>query len=246
MANLTVGGVDLYAVFGLDCPEITGMLAMQGAETAQTPIPGRRKVNTVILRRNLEPFTVAMVLTDLDRAAFLTKLADLKSVLSPDNGYVAVTRTDVPGKRIMARCMGFPLDETVIPFILRGGKFQASFEPLGPWEDANAISVTDPASIVNGGDFAVYPTYTCTAGASLASGLDFTIGTKQFAWNGALVNTDVVVVNADTCVVTKNGTVNYADVDSGSLFPELAVGTNAVSKSAGTWTLNISYRQQYE
>lgn len=102
--------------------------------------------------------------------------------------------------------------------------------------------------VYNGGDLECYPVYTCTVTDALAAGLDFTIGSNQFIYGGALVATDVLEVDADPQApdVELNGTRDFANTDVDSVFPALDVGWNTVALSdSSKFSLAMAWRGRY-
>jgi hypothetical protein len=102
--------------------------------------------------------------------------------------------------------------------------------------------------IENTGDMTCYPEYTCELDDAMAAGLDFTIGTTKFEYDGALIATDSLVVDSDQQApdVKLNGTRDFANTNVASAFPALAKGWNDVALSdSAKFHLHMSVRQRY-
>lgn len=102
--------------------------------------------------------------------------------------------------------------------------------------------------VYNGGDMVCYPVYTCSILDTLALGLTLTVDSKEFAYDGELVATDVLVCDTDPQLpdVELNGTRDWANTDIDSAFPPLAVGWNTVALSdSSKFSLAMAFRQRY-
>jgi hypothetical protein len=110
------------------------------------------------------------------------------------------------------------------------------------------ITPTDAdTKIHNGGDATCYPEYTCELDDAMAAGLDFTIGGHKWEYDGALIATDSLVVDADQQApdVKLNGTRDFANMNAAAAFPPLAVGWNTVAVSDVTkYHLHMSWRER--
>lgn len=110
---------------------------------------------------------------------------------------------------------------------------------------------TDPDTVVEtpGGSCYIEPVWTLTAGEALTDVtilLENVTTDEEVQWTGTLSNGQVLVVNAVTMVVTKQGSASMSTV-SGK-FPRLAPGVmNSINVTGfgTTGTLNIAYRDTY-
>jgi len=99
------------------------------------------------------------------------------------------------------------------------------------------------------------PVYTLTAGEALTDvtiKLECVETAEELQWVGSLANTDVLVVDSTTWLVTKEGAASMATVTG--QFPRLIPGGGVVAHAAchvkvtgfsTTGTLNIAYRDTY-
>jgi hypothetical protein len=207
-------------------------------------VPGSSLPCDTVLRRDLESMVFPCVVSGTSHSNLVGKLAVLKEAMSPALGWCTFAIADRPGYRTFAYSQGFPLRLDMLPYRLTVVEFDWSLDRYPYWEDASATSVTDPANIINNGHLPTYPTYTCTVTDTLAGGLTFTVAGKTFTYSGALVATDVLVVDPEAFTCTKNGSLDMANVLTTTDWPELVTGTNTVSKSSADFTLQVSCRER--
>jgi phage-related protein len=114
---------------------------------------------------------------------------------------------------------------------------------------SNGITATPKAeTVVNAGTYEVWPTYTMQfSAASSVTGIGIANTTtgEAITVTTAVTATDLIVVNAETMVVTKNGTA----VDYSGTFPHLAVGNNTFAFTAPgtsrTYDLDVDFTARY-
>mgnify|MGYP001126524046 CR=1 FL=1 len=239
-------GIDL-STYGLVTPKVTGVHDLSPQDRARAWIPGRDLPADVALRRQLVTMSLGCVLySPSGHAGLVSLLQVLKRLTSPELGFVSLGITDRPSQRTFARSLGFSIGIDQLPFDTDVVEFEWRLERYPYWEDDSETEAVDPTSINNSGDLPAFPVYTCDALADLIGGLYFEVGSKRFTWEDDLNNGDTLVVETDLPTVTLNGETNFAGVASDSEFPELVVGTNAVTKSSEDFTLTVSYRKRYE
>jgi hypothetical protein len=124
--------------------------------------------------------------------------------------------TECPGLRTLAHSLGFALDIDSIPYVQRAVEFSWSLERLPWWEDETLRTVAiagTSGSVNNTGGLTTPAIYTCTATATLAAGLSFTVGAETFIYSGARVSTHVLVVGtAAPRAVTLNHRIRYVSL----------------------------------
>lgn len=249
MANITFNGVDLSS-YGLVTPGVAGVHDLPAMEVSRTTIPGRDYPDETDQRLSMRTLVFSCVVVGDDHADLVSDLAVLKGHLSPTLGYRALTITDLADKRIMARSQGFPVRIDAIPYWAEAVEFTLKFAAYPWWEDASEQCDTVTAisdTVTNGGDLPCYPTYTCTVTAALAGGLYFEISGERFTYEGALANTDVLIIYADPAApdVTLNGSRDFANVADDAEFPPLLVGPNTVALSSTNFSLKVDRRERY-
>lgn len=249
MANITFSGVDLSA-YGLVTPGVAGVHDLAGVVVAQTFVPGYALPNESELRDDLVTMPFQSVVAGDTHADLVSKLHILRTLLSPRLGWKYLTVADVPDKRTLARCKGFPVNINAIPYDQQAAEFTLTFLRAPWWEDATAQTATissSPGSVSNAGDLVCWPVYTCTLLGNMASGLNFSVAGQTFTYTGALTTGNSLVVTTELPDVALNGTRSLAGVASAATFPGLGVGANAITLSdASKFRLGLSYRRRYE
>ena len=246
MANIIFNGEDLYAAYGLVTPGVSGVHDLSAGVVSRQFIPGTSLPSDTLTRRDLVAMPFDCSIEGTSHSDLVTKLRGLKKAISPELGWCSLAIEDLSGLRTFARSEGLTIRFEQIPFLDTIALFPLTFVRYPHWEDLTATTATDPASINNTGDLATWPTYTCTATDTLAGGLTFTVNGKTFEYTGALVATDVLVIDAEAMTCTLNGTEDMANVADDTDWPELVTGANAVSKSSASYTLAVEYRKRYE
>jgi len=251
VANLAFDGNDLstYATTTLDTPGLKGAHDLVGQKTKSVEIPGRAVVDEVVVRRPMRTIVAKCVTDGTDHATLVANLGSLKAAVSPELGWCALTVTDRPSKRIMARCEGFPIDIQTLPYVQTVVEFKLTFRAYPYWEDSTetTTAVTGTSgSVSNGGDLETPPTFEITCNAAFGSGITVDIGGDTFTYESSLASGDFLVVDTESFEVTKNGSGAISGVATGSAFPALAAGSNTVTKSSSDFDLDVKYRQRYE
>lgn len=246
MAGIMFDGTSL-GNYGLVTPRIAGVHDLAAAAINRQFIAGCLAPTDTLQRvADLVKMTFGCVVySETSHTDLVEKLQNLKALANPSKGWRFLEIEDRLNQRTLALPGAFPVDIDAVPYAQTAVEFNWQWERLGYWEDAAATTKTNPTQIDNLGDIATYPIYTCTVAETLGTGLTFTVGALTFEYTGALVATDVLVVDAEAMTCTKNGAVAMANVDADSEFPELVVGTSTVSKSSADFSLAITYRQRY-
>lgn len=231
-------------VYGLVTPSVSGIFDLAGEEVARTFIPGRDMPNDVDVRGSLVPVKWHCVVAGDDHDDLVSKLADLRTLLSPRLGWCPLSVENRADQRTFARCHGLPVSLDILPYQIRVVEFDLTFDRVAYWEDDTLTEVANPESINNDGDLVAYPVYTCTAMQTL-SGLSFAVGGQTFTYQGGLVENDVLTVTTELPDVTLNTYRDFESTHPDSTFPVLNIGVNAVTK-VGAFSLVVSYRRRYE
>lgn len=246
IADKWFDGVNLGA-YGLATSAVSGVHDSADEEVARTWIAGRDVPSDVAIRRELVPVRFRCALSKDTHEELVQALDELRDLMSPRLGFVALMVPDRPGERTFAKSKGFAVKIDALPYYQTAVEWDWTLERYPWWEDETERTVSiagASGTITNTGTLPAYPVYTCTVGGSLASGLSFVVDGVTFDYNGALVNTDVLVVYTDMPDVTKNGTRDFANVNAAAEFPTLAVGDNAVTKSSTSFTLSTAFRRR--
>jgi len=229
-------------------PGVRGPLDLPGREIQQLYLPGQDIPVESVGRLVARPLSFNVVVAGTDHADLLSKLASLKAWVHPDLGYKVLTVVDRTAQQIMARGRGWNIDIEQLPYYMRVAQFDLVFDRYPYWEDVTPVTanpVTNPMAV--GGDVPCYPLWTCTVGATLASGLSFTVNGETFEYEGALTSSDVLTVDADPQAPTPklNGVLDWANTATDADFPALIVGSNVITKSSANFVLRADYRRRY-
>lgn len=239
-------GVDLGS-YGLVTHAVRGVHDLAPAVLDRQFVPGSDLPSDTVTRRGLVEMVFSCVVAGSDHADLVAKLDALKPLMDFELGWGFFTPPDRPTQRTLARTQkGFEINLDAIPYQRRDAQFDWPLDRAGWWEDLEATTVTDPASITNSGQLPCWPVYVCTVTAALGSGLEFTLSGKTFSYGGALTLDDVLVVTPEAMTAALNGAEVMADVPDDTDWPELVTGANTVSKSSEDFTLEIAYRRRYK
>ena len=251
MSNIVWNSTD-FSALGLVTPGVAGVHDLIPVVRSRQFLPGSSMpCDTITRDHDLGRLALSCVVAGSSHADLVSRLAAIKKAGSPraalaTHGWAHLSIEGMTGKRTYATPDAFPVAIDALPYLTTVVEFGWDWTRVGWWEDATATTAPDPASINNTGDLATWPTYTCTATDTLAGGLTFTVNGKTFEYTGALVATDVLVIDAEAMTCTLNGTEDMANVADDTDWPELVTGANAVSKSSASYTLAVEYRKRYE
>jgi hypothetical protein len=98
----TVDGVDLRSL-GVEVLSEEGLLDLAGAERELKPLRGSDRPAYFLKRRERDTARLELELVAGTEAELLFAWGALKDLLSPARGEVALTRSDLPGRRLLVR-----------------------------------------------------------------------------------------------------------------------------------------------
>ncbi len=246
--SLTYNGTDLstYGLIVLVYSPIFGM--NMDADLIQLPDHALASKST----RTPKAITLDVIITGADRATLLSYIDSIKGALNEDEACSLVLdeKSDRYWTARMIKLEGRFVSPTSFEGqLLFSADDPAAYAVSNTSSDFNINSDPDTVEEAVGGNTYVYPVYTLTAGENLT---DVTIKLEnldtdeELQWTGSLANGEVLVVNTNSWLVTKEGTANMSSVTG--QFPRLKGDmTNRIKVTAfsTTGTLNIAYRDKY-
>lgn len=230
--------------YGLVTPSVSGIFDLAQEELARTFIPGNPMPNDVDVRTSLVQVRWKCVVSGTDHDELVSKLANLRTLLSPRLGWCPLAVENRADQRTWARCQGLPIAIDTLPYQMRVVEFDLIFDRVGYWEDDTVTEVADPESITYDGGLVTYPIYACTALQALSS-MSLQVGTQIFTYQGNMAQNDVLTITTELPDVVLNNLRAFADTHQDSIFPVLNIGVNEITKT-GNYSLVVSYRRRYE
>lgn len=116
------------------------------------------------------------------------------------------------------------------------------------WSGKQVTSGFNPTSVVNNGDFSVYPTIRVTGGPSTASSCTVDINGGIATFTGAIGNGEILAIDCENLTVTLDGanSLNSMNAEFYSAPPILHPGTNSTSVTiGGDATLVIEFTERH-
>jgi len=174
---------------------------------------------------------------------------------APENGYYILRMIDQSefSREIRVKLTGLSHQETKINEIILDGNYihltrniSGGNVYLGKFNKADILAVAESFTETAGGTEQVFPVYTLTCDDTLTDTtvvLTNTATGEALTWEGSLVNTDVLEIDAVNGTVKLNGAEDMVNV-SGE-FPRLLPGSNAFTVDGFSGNLNITYRPRY-
>jgi len=253
VSNIVFDTADLSAL-GLVTRGVSGVHDLVASVTDRVWVPGKLQPDDAVIRdSDLGQMEFDCAVIGTDHADLITNLSALKAAANPRKGWKFFTITDLSGLRTLALPGRFPVNLDKIPYVMHVAEFNWGWERVGYWEDASEQSkvisgLSDTVS--NDGDLVTYPIWQCELTGDMPDGLSFQVtdGTNiyEYVYDGELVTGNVLLVKTDLATPVLDGSTDFANTDSESDYPPLAVGVNTVTRESTDYTLTCLYRRRFE
>jgi len=222
LASIIFDGVDLSPY--IEFPRIDDLFAL--AALAEGPPGGELEARFPILAAlGMQPVDATLhgLTKGSSRANLLSKKDSLYAALNPRKGYCYLTRTDVTDRRYIARVLGAPWPEPMLPFRadwVEGLAVKVRRLPYAEALTETVLTLASGAVVINPGPLHVFPTYSL----------------KNVSASATTVNTELTVYNGNS-----QKFIYYGDIEAGeTLHIDAATGIVKVDASTRTEYLSSS------